>query len=228
MGFSEGKTDARSRWPPDKRLIRGNPAVGGAMNSHQHTGQQLTQIVEEVIVNARQREELYLRRASPLTTAQKEAIRGFFPQRLLDDVNILELKNEHVANPEYQKRAQTRGYRLMLDFRHMPDIAHPRLVIFQEKLSPRLLFHGMVHVMQYAVLGLERYLELYVRAFLHTGNYAAVPLEVQAFQLDRQYTENPSREFSVEAEVRNWAEEGNYEIRRGAKKVEAAEHQRGI
>ena len=198
------------------------------MKSDQHSDQQLTEIVQEVIVNARRRQDLYLRRASPLTTVQKEAMRGFFPQRLLEDVTILELKNEYVANPEYQKRAQTRGYRLMLDFRHMPDIAHPRLVIFQEKLSPRLLFHGMVHVMQYAVLGLERYLELYVRAFLQTGNYAAVPLEVQAFQLDRQYTENPLREFSVEAEVRNWAAEGNYELRPAADKMEATEHQRGI
>lgn len=98
----------------------------------------------------------------------------------------------------------------MLDFRHMPHISHPQLIIFQEKISPRLLFHALVHVVQYAVLGLETYLELYVRAFTHIGSYASVPLEVQAFRLDQRYTENPSSVFSVEDEVRQWADQGKY------------------
>ena len=118
--------------------------MGTTLASHRFTDQQLTEIVQEVIANARQRQETYLQRAAPLNPIQHEALRAFFPPGVLEVVRILELKNEHLPNPAYQKRAQTRGYRLMLDFRHMPDITHPQLVIFQEKLSLRLLFHAMV------------------------------------------------------------------------------------
>ncbi|HEY6349691.1 MAG TPA: hypothetical protein VI636_09800 [Candidatus Angelobacter sp.] len=92
----------------------------------------------------------------------------------------------------------------------MAEIAHPRLIIFQEKPSPRLLFHALVHVMQYQVLGLERYLELYVRAFINTGLYTSVPLEVQAFRLDHRYTQDPHSTFSVRSEVEGWVEAGKY------------------
>jgi hypothetical protein len=174
------------------------------------TEEQIAEIICEVIDNARQREEDYLARAAFLTSAQKEAVRAFFPQRLLDGVRVLELKKERVPNPAFQERAQKRGYRLMLDFQHMADITHPRLIILQQKPTSRLLFHALVHVVQYDILGLERYLELYVRAFVSNESYTSVPLEVQAFQLDQRFTENPDRVFSVEDEVRSWAEAGKY------------------
>lgn len=174
------------------------------------TEQQLAETVREVIHNARQREAAFLTRAVPLSPEQKHLMAAFFPEPLLDAVRVLQLKDEHLANPPFQQRAEKRGYRMMLDFAHKAQIAHPRLIIFQQEITPRLLFNALVHVMQYAVLGLERYLELYVRAFAQSGSYTSVPMEVQAFRLDQRYTENPTAVFSVEAEIRNWAEQGSY------------------
>ena len=189
------------------------------MASRQITDQELKQVISEVIANARHREEMYLPRSLPLNAEQKEAMRPFFSGRLLNRVRILELNRERIPNPPYHARARKRGYKLMLDFPHKAVIAHPRLIIVQEKLSLRLLFHGLVHVAQYAVLGLEQYLDLYVRAFVQTGSYTGVPLEVQAFQLDNRYTENPSHPFSVEDEVRHWNEADSYAIHQNAKKI---------
>ena len=180
------------------------------MPARQPTEQELAAILLEVIANVRKREETYLARAAPLSEAQKSAMQPFFPRSVLEEVRALELKGERVQNPPYHERATKRGYRMMLDFRHMPDITHPRLIIFQEKISPRLLFHALVHVVQYAVLGLETYLELYVGAFMQVGSYPSVPLEAQAFRLDQRYTEDPSSVFSVEDEVRQWAGQGKY------------------
>lgn len=171
---------------------------------------ELAATITEVIVNARKREETYLPRGVGLSSEQREHVRGFFPDLLLDAVKVLELEDERVPNPPFQERARRRGYRLMLDFAHMAEITHPRLIIFQEKMTPRLLFHALVHVMQYEVLGRERYLELYVRAFVHTGSYTSVPMEMQAFNLDERFTEDPNKTFSVEAEVRAWAMAGKY------------------
>ena len=176
----------------------------------QPTEQELAAIIQEVIANVRKREQSYLPRATPLSGGQKSAMQPFFPLSMLDEVRVLELKDERVPNPPYHERATKRGYRLMLDFRHMPDITHPHLIIFQEGISPRLLFHALVHVMQYAVLGLEHYLDLYVRAFMQVGSYPSVPLEVQAFRLDQRYTEDPTSIFSVEDDVRQWADQGKY------------------
>jgi hypothetical protein len=184
------------------------------MPAREITEPELQQTVAEVIATAQRREERYLPRGVPLTPEQREAMRPFFAARLLDGVKTLELKNERIANPAYQTRAKTRGYKLMLDFAHKAAIAHPQLIIFQEPLSLRLLFHGLVHVAQYALLGRERYLELYVRAFVQTGTYTSVPLEVQAYQLDHRYTEDPSLPFSVEDEVRRWSEAGRYLLKR--------------
>ncbi|MGE5323629.1 MAG: hypothetical protein ACM3SW_12230 [Actinomycetota bacterium] len=180
------------------------------MPVHQPTEQELAAIIREVVANVRKREQSYLPRAAPLSEAHKEAMQPFFPRWLLEEVRVLELTNERVPNPPYHERARKRGYALMLDFTHMPDITHPQLIIFQEKLSPRLLFHALVHVMQYAVLGLETYLELYVRAFMQIGSYPSVPLEAQAFRLDQRYTEDAVRGFSVEDEVRQWSKLGKY------------------
>lgn len=176
------------------------------------TEQQVNEIIQEVIANLRERQASYLLRAIPLSSAQRASVQGFFPEQLLNEVRVLELRNERVPNPAFQKRAQMRGYRMMLDFSHMAAIIHPQLIIFQEEPYPRVLFHSLVHVVQYAILGLERYLELYVRAFVKTGNYASVPLEAQAFHLARRYTEYPNRIFSVKAEVENWIEDGRYNI----------------
>ena len=171
---------------------------------------ELAATVQEVIENARKREETYLRRGIHLSPAEKHHVRGFFPDRLLDAVKVLELEDERVSNPPFQERARRRGYRLMLDFAHMAEITHPRLIIFQEKMTPRLLFHALVHVLQYEVLGRERYLELYVRAFVQTGSYTSVPMEMQAFNMDERFTEDPDKSFDVEAEVRAWAATGKY------------------
>ncbi|HET9839730.1 MAG TPA: hypothetical protein VFR84_16000 [Candidatus Angelobacter sp.] len=186
------------------------------MPPRQITDPELEQIIAEVISHAHHREETYLPRSVPLTPAQKEALRPYFSRELLDRVRVLELENERVANPGYYARAEKRGYKLMLNFTHKAVIAHPQLLIFQDKLSLRLLFHGLVHVAQYSALGRERYLGLYVRAFIHTGSYTSVPLEMQAFQLDNRYTEDPGAPFSVEDEVRKWSQAENYALHQKA------------
>jgi hypothetical protein len=170
----------------------------------------LENIVAEVVANARARQDHYLPRAQSLTSSQQAAVHSFFPAELLNSIRVLELKDERVPNPPYQARAKERGHALMLDFTHKAEIAHPGLIIFQQEPIPRLLFHGLVHVVQYRMLGLERYLELYVRAFLRSGVYVNVPLEVHAFQLGERFAQDPSTPFSVQSEVEDWIRTGRY------------------
>jgi hypothetical protein len=60
-----------------------------------------------------------------------------------------------------------------------------------------LLFHELVHVEHYRQLGIPRFSELYLRGFLNGGSYEAIPLEVNAYVLNRRFEQSPANRFSV-------------------------------
>jgi hypothetical protein len=84
------------------------------------------------------------------------------------------------------------------------------VVVFNEKLTSRNLFHGLVHAAQVSVLGLDVFVELFVRGFLRARSYFLVPLKAQAFSLDAKFAANPSERFSVEEEIREWQRDRRY------------------
>jgi hypothetical protein len=63
---------------------------------------------------------------------------------------------------------------------------------------------------QFQILGVERYTDLFVRAFLRTNAHFTVPLETHAFSLESKFAVAPDRAFSVEEQVRLWVREGRY------------------
>jgi hypothetical protein len=68
-----------------------------------------------------------------------------------------------------------------------------------------------VHAQQFASLGLELYAGLYLRGFLKTRSWLGIPLEEQAFKLEERFAIAPPRPFSVEEEVKLWANQSRYE-----------------
>lgn len=68
---------------------------------------------------------------------------------------------------------------------------------------PSLLFHELVHVVQYSLLGLDSFVEQYVLGWVQSGGtYEHIPLERLAFDLEGRYTSQAHVFFSVEVEVR--------------------------
>ena len=67
-----------------------------------------------------------------------------------------------------------------------------------------------MHLVQQRVVGLPRWIELYVRAVLKTGLHVTIPIEVHAYELDGRFALSPAAPFSVEKEVREWAGTGRY------------------
>lgn len=63
---------------------------------------------------------------------------------------------------------------------------------------------------QFQVLGLERYLDLFVRGLIKTQLHVTVPLEAQAFLLESRFQEDRTQKFPVEDQVRLWICEGPY------------------
>ncbi len=67
--------------------------------------------------------------------------------------------------PNFFGQARACGYDPP-EISHMDSLTFLDVVVFNEPISERALFHALVHTVQIQVLGLERYAELWVRSFV--------------------------------------------------------------
>jgi hypothetical protein len=129
---------------------------------------------------------------------------------VLANTRILVLKNSRIENPPFYPMVKMMGFSNLPDQSSMAAITFKDVVVSHEPFSNGLLFHELVHVEQYRQLGTKRFSELYVRGFLNGGSYEAIPLEVNAYTLDRKYQRTPGQGFSVEEIVNQWIIEDRF------------------
>jgi hypothetical protein len=174
------------------------------------TEAKIAQAVGWLCAYLRAQREHYLRFAQPLGERQTAALMPYFSGTLLDSIRIVELEGERVAVPEFFSEVRALGFDNLPDISHMESLTFVDVIVFNEKLTERALFHGLVHVVQIEVLGLERYAELWVRGFLKTRAHFTVPLEVHAFSLTSKFPPPAPERFIVEDEVLRWAADQRY------------------
>jgi len=162
----------------------------------------------------RQQRESYFASSVPLTRQHKALLAHYFSAPLLDQVRTVELAGQRVPNPSFYEEARTLLAKLP-DLTHLASLTFLDVVVFNEKLTERSLFHALVHAVQFQVLGLERYAELWVHGFVDTKVHFTVPLEAHAFSLESKFAGPPGERFSVEDEVRLWLKQGRYDRKRG-------------
>jgi len=156
-----------------------------------------------------QRKE-YRPQGLPLGADQRRAMNPFFSPPLLAEVRIVGLRNHRVNNPPFYAEATALGVANLPELAHMASLTFEDVVVVHGEINDRRLFHALVHAVQFKVLGLDRYTELFVRGFLRTRSHVSVPLEMQAFSLEATFAEKPDKPFSVEETVRLWAKQGRY------------------
>ena len=149
-------------------------------------------------------------RAQPLLVSQRSDVEGFFTDAVLREARLIVLENETVMNPEFLAQLRERGYEFLFDLSHLNAVPFREVLVYHETINKRLLFHGLVHLVQQRVLGSHRWLELYLRSLLKTGLHVTIPIEMHAYELDGRFALSPAVKFSVEDEVRAWAEAGRY------------------
>jgi hypothetical protein len=159
----------------------------------------------------RQQRMKYMPSASPLSPEQKDTMRPFFPEAILDAARLLTLNGTRIQNPDFYDTLVSFGLdaTLLPDFSNsMVAVTFQDVIVSHEPFTDRLLFHELVHVVQYAKLGLSGFSTKYVEGFLQGGGYEGIPLEINAYHLDSQFAANPEKQFSVEAEVQSWITAG--------------------
>ncbi|MBZ5656584.1 MAG: hypothetical protein LAO56_15055 [Acidobacteriia bacterium] len=145
-----------------------------------------------------------------LSEDQRTRMKLFFPPDLLAGIRIVELRNQRVPEPPFYAEAKAVGLTNLPELGHMASLTFEDVVLFSSGITDRRLFHALVHAVQFKVLGLERYTELFVRGFLRVGSHVSVPLEMHAFSLESRFAQAPDEPFSVEEMVRLWTNQGRY------------------
>ena len=171
---------------------------------------QVQNMIAGVRVYMRQERERYLPMSVPLATEWKVGAQQHFPNALLNRVRTATLKGARIPNPHFYAEAKALSSGRFPDFTHMASFTYVDLIVFHEQIERRPLFHSLIHATQIAFLGFDRYVELYVRGFVKNRSWLGIPLEAQAYQLDTRLAASGSEAFSVEDEVRLWAEQGLY------------------
>jgi hypothetical protein len=140
--------------------------------------------------------------ATPLSAISKLRLRQHFSDNDLDQVHIVHVDPLPIPNPPFYPLLRW----LKLD---MPEPALTEAITFLDMIASRepmglpLLFHEMVHVVQYRLLGVDLFAELYLRGFFEGGGYHGIPLEQCAYALERRFISDKEH-FDVESEVRKW------------------------
>jgi hypothetical protein len=163
---------------------------------------QLASMVESYISDSRRK---YASQAVPLTDAQRAAMQPFFPAEILESVRVCVLRGTRVPNPSMYSMAKLMGIRNLPDFSDMAAITFVNVVVSHEEFTHDLLFHELVHVVQYSQLGVKEFAARYVNGFIQGGSYEEIPLEKNAYSLEGRFSANPGQIFSVADEVRRWS-----------------------
>jgi len=171
---------------------------------------QIAHAVKQVSAYLSKQREIHFANGAPLAPRLKETLQAFFSPALLERVRTVELHGRRLPPPPFYSEAHALGFDHLPELTHMPSLTFVDVIVFNDLLIDRALFHGLVHAVQFQILGLERYADLFVRAFLRTNAHFTVPLETHAFALESKFAVDPRKAFSVEEQVRLWLREGRY------------------
>ena len=164
---------------------------------------QLANMVEDYVTSSRKK---YAPQAVPLSDAQRSAMQPFFSAAVLDSARLCVLRGTRVSNPPMYAMAKMMGIRNLPDFADMTAITFVDVIVSHQEFTDALLFHELVHVVQYSQMDMKEFATRFINGFIQGGSYEKIPLEMHAYALGDRFSQNATQVFSVDDEVRQWRE----------------------
>ena len=174
------------------------------------TEEKISYATERVLGYLREQRDRHYAAGDPLSSEHKSLMRPFFSPGILDRVRVVELGGARISNPEFYSDAKALGISNLPQIPHMASLTFIDVVVFNDRITQRDLFHGLVHAVQFQILGPERYTRAFVEGFLRTNSHFSVPLEAHTFSMESKFAQNSAEGFSVEEQVRIWVRERRY------------------
>ena len=142
----------------------------------------------------------------PLSFEETSALASFFEPTILAKARLTNIPV--IPNPPFYAPLLAQGIPIPLDFSQTSGITFDDTILLSDSVPVEpgaflpLLFHELVHVVQFEVAGIEGFVSRYVIGWAENGfEYARIPAEAQAYSLDARFSANPGAPFSVRAEV---------------------------
>ena len=136
--------------------------------------------------------DLHIGDAKELPQKDRLFLEPYFESQILDLAKIAMV--DSIENPPFYPELKRLGIPGLIDFTNMAGITFIDCILISRRISydqdswTSLLFHEMVHVAQYHLLGAQRFAELYVLGWAENCfEYGNIPLERQAYKLQRQF-----------------------------------------
>ena len=161
--------------------------------------------IDETRTWIQQQRELHRPGGGELPAVAKDAVRPFFPAAVLDRTRVAIVPA--IPNPPFLEQARAAGLPVEIDFSIMEGLTLLDTILISQAVPPTdplgLMFHELVHVVQYEILGVEEFSRQYVRGLAEGDfDYYRIPLEVMAYDLGQRFMDDPGAAFSVLEEVR--------------------------
>ena len=163
-------------------------------------------IIEEGVRWVQAQREIHRPVARPLDDREVEALDRFFGAIIMNLASIRIVPR--LENPPFYQVLQGSGISV-IDFSQGSGIVFIDTIVIPRKgkrwgpLPLPLVFHELVHVVQYDHVGVEEFISRYVQGWLaHGQQYESIPIERQAYELQGRYEADPSSGFSVVDHVR--------------------------
>jgi hypothetical protein len=142
--------------------------------------------------------------AKRISTPDRESLQPYFTSNALDRARVAVV--DHIDNPPFYPQFQGSGVRGLIDFHNMDGITFVDCILLSKSISGEkdgrlsILFHELVHVVQYWLLGPRRFVEHYLTGWYKGGgDYFKIPLEKQAYDLQRRFERG--EQFTVERKL---------------------------
>lgn len=172
--------------------------------------EQVVRATARVLDYVREQRTRYYPGGEALSAEHKALMGPYFSPGILDRVRVVELDGARLSNPPFYSDAKALGFANLPQIPHMASLTFIDVVVFNERITERDLFHGLVHAVQFQILGPERYTCAFVDGYLRTNSHFTVPLEAHTFALESKFVQRSTQDFSVEEEVRTWVRERRY------------------
>ena len=146
--------------------------------------------------------ELHNPHSAPLSQKEIGIFQRFFCEETIKRVRVRHVPR--IENPLFYADLARAGVPIPFDFRKMAGITFDDTILTSDlyvHAQPRisLLFHEMVHVVQYGLLGVSEFTKQYVQGWVQNRFvYAEIPLECDAYKLQQCFERTPQFAFSVE------------------------------
>jgi len=174
----------------------------------------ITFLIENTIIWVESQRDRYRSTGRKLEDDESDELKRFFGPETLQKTRIKMVPI--IENPDFYSTLEKMGIPEPMDLTTASGITYMDTILISEKYFIRqshwlpLIFHELVHVVQYEVLGAQKFMEQYIFGWAENGfSYASIPMENDAFDLAAKYEANTRHGFSVTDEVRFRLKEPN-------------------